>query len=115
MFGLPTGWLAAGALALLIATGGGAYLKGRSDAAANCRAAALQAELATVRRDLHLAREAAATAEAAQRTLSAEAETANQRIAEYERTLQGRDACALSPDDVALLERLRGKSGGRDP
>lgn len=108
MFGLPTSWLLGGAAALLIVTNGFTYFKATSAANANCNAAALRAELAVVRADLHNAEGAARVAEAQSRTLTAEAMDADARIRQYETTLAGRDACILTPDDASRLRDLGG-------
>lgn len=108
MLGLPSGWFVAAGLALLIATASGSYLKGRTDANARCRAAELAAALATAQQDLAITQQAAQRDRDAIDRLTADTEASNARLAEYERTLQGRDPCTLSPDDVDRLRNLGG-------
>lgn len=84
------------------------YLKGRSDANAHCRTAALERALATAQADLAITQQAAQRDRDAIDRLTADTEASNARLAEYERTLQGRDPCTLSPDDVDRLRNLGG-------
>ena len=103
--GLPA-WVA-----ILVAAGGivsGSYLKGRSDANANCRAAELQAKIEALQRDLAVQRDADAFEAAALRELEVDNAQKDMQIDLYVNELATRpdgDRCRLGPVDI---ERLRG-------
>lgn len=108
VMGIPT-WLPiagiVGALALA-----GAYFKGHSDAAQNCREAELRAQIAALERDVAAA-EAAHRLEVAQtKELEAQRQQLAKEVADYEAALKVRPepACTLTDDDIG---RMRGKRG----
>lgn len=106
--GIPT-WVPLAGLAGVIAMGG-AYVKGRMDAAQNCREAELRAEIAAMKRDLAVAEEARSLEAAQAVELETRRQELEQEIAAYETALALRPepACTLSPDDI---DRLSGKRG----
>jgi hypothetical protein len=108
MFGLPTSWLLGAVAALWLASAGGLYLKGRSDANGNCRAAQLAAALAIAQQDLAITQRAAQQDRDAVERVTAERRADQERIEAYERTLASRDPCALSPADLDSLRQLGG-------
>lgn len=103
---LPPWLLPAVIAGAFLAAVGTAYVKGRVDSSANCRAAALEAEIATLKRD----RDAALAAEAESDDMAAALATANEKLQQevdaYAKDLELRpdSRCALTPDD---LRRLR--------
>lgn len=95
-------------LAILLAAGGvisGAYLKGRSDANANCRAAELQAKVEALQRDLKVQREADAFEAAALRELEADNAQKDMEIELYVKKLAERPVdirCLLDDLDLGV-------------
>lgn len=107
--GIPT-WIPLAGLAGVIAMGG-AYVKGRMDAAQNCREAELRAVIASMQRDI-AAGEQARSLEAAQTAeLEAQRQKLEQEVAAYETALKTRPepGCSLTADDVRALGGLHGK------
>lgn len=89
----------------------GAYWKGHSDAAQNCREAELRAEIAALKRDVAAA-EAAHRLEAAQtKELEAQRQQLAKEVADYEAALKVRPepACTLTDDDIGRMRGQRGK------
>lgn len=105
--GIPP-WLPVAGLAGVLAIGG-AYVKGRMDATANCHEAELRAVIASMQRDI-AANEQARSLEAAQAAeLEAQRQKLEQEVADYEAALKARPAepaCTLTDDDIG---RLHGK------
>lgn len=82
----------------------GIYLKGRADVRAECNAAALRAEIATLKHDLAAIRKAEADEKARAEGLDALAARQAQKLKEYEDELAKRpDRCVLTPDDSRRL------------
>lgn len=107
-FALPS-WLLPSLLAgLTVISLSGAYLKGRSDANANCRTAALQARIDILQRDASV-QKAAADLEEKQR-IEAEARNAmlEGKLDDYEAKLSyGKHIdCDLTADDIEQLRKL---------
>lgn len=108
---LFAGWqtaLAAAGIAVLALAG--AYLYGRFDEARRCESAALTARIATLERDLAIARDAERTARAQAEELERENDDAQSRYADLLTELEARpvdDRCRATADDVRLFERLR--------
>lgn len=95
---------AAGIAATLVV---GAYLKGRSDANANCRAAELQSQIKALQKDVEIQRDAAAFEAAQVIELQTENERMDKEIDLYVKKLAERpqdSRCSLSDDDVRLLD-----------
>lgn len=98
--GLPA-WVA-----ILVAAGGivsGAYLKGRSDAKAVCRAAELQAKIEALQRDIAVQREADAFEAAQVIELQTENERMDKEIDLYVKKLAERpqdSRCLLDNSDI---------------
>lgn len=83
----------------------GAYFKGHSDAAQNCREAELRAEIAALKRDVAAA-DAAHRLEAAQtKELEAQRQQLAKEVADYEAALKVRPepACTLTEQDMKAL------------
>lgn len=102
-----------GAVAI-VAIAGGIYQAGKASARRECDAAAVRAELATVRADLDAARAANADAAIRGATIEAEAASAARRVKELEDAEAShptKDACGVWTGDDA--RRLRGGSASR--
>ena len=97
---------AAGIAGMLVA---GAYFKGRSDANANCRAAALQAQVEALKRDIKVQLEADAYEAAQMIELETENDKKDMEIAEYVKKLAERPTdsrCLLDDLDIGV-DRMR--------
>jgi hypothetical protein len=108
MLGLPT-WVGPAIIVALIAAGmGGAYVKGRMDSSANCREAALQVQIAGMKRDIAM-QEAADLVESRilekLRTENAELDKLLEQYSEELLNAQT-DGCDLNDSDVDRLRRL---------
>jgi len=103
---LPSWLLPAVIAGAIIASLGAAYVKGRSDAAANCREAALAAEIAILKRDRDIARSAEAESDSMAAALAAANQKLQDEVDAYARDLALRpdSRCVLTPDD---LKRVR--------
>ena len=102
---IPSWVVPAAAVVAVLSVLGGAYLKGRSDANANCNAAALRAEIAILKRDADVQK--AADEVEAKALVESEAlnNSMQMEISDYAEKLKARpDRCPLSGADV---ERLR--------
>lgn len=88
-----------------LASVGAAYVKGRVDSTANCREAALQAEIAALERDRDAARSAEAESDDMASALAAANEKLQQEVDAYAKDLELRpdSRCALTPDDIRRL------------
>lgn len=108
-FGIPA-WLPWALLAGLVSMGGiagAAYIKGRSDANANCREAELRSEIEALKRDIAIQKDADAFEDSAARQSDADRAKLEQEIADYEKELASRPAdarCDLTDDDVRRLQ-----------
>lgn len=98
--------------ALIVAAAGAAalawaYTKGRSDAEAACRAAELQAEIDTMKRDLAAWKAADEVERMLNGDIAAERDRLAREIEDYERDLAARPdgRCLLSPDDIGRLPK----------
>lgn len=100
-------WLA-GALAIL-ALGWFIYAKGYSAAEEKCDAASLRAQIATLERDLRIAKSAAADAERRAAVLDETLKANQDQINDYEAELAKRPdpQCGLTGDDVRRLQNLK--------
>lgn len=79
---------------------GGIYLKGRSDARGECDAAALRTQIAALQKDLATIRRAEADEKAKANKLDALAADQAKKLKEYEDANKDRpDRCLLTPDD----------------
>lgn len=87
----------------------GSYWVGHLDAASDCRAEQLQAELRNKQFDLDKAKQAATDEAARATTIEANANAKHSEDAAYIATLEARPACALDESD------LGGVSGKRKP
>lgn len=108
LLGLPS-WIVPAALAgIFLSALGGAYLKGRFDAAANCREAALTSEIAILRADLAAQRLAAEFEANNRKYLEAQNARNEKELAEYEQELAKRNSalCTLDPADVKRLRQI---------
>lgn len=107
--GIPT-WVPLAGLAGVIAMGG-AYVKGRMDAAQNCRDAELKAVIASMQRDIAAADQAKQLEASQQAELEADRQRLQKEVADYETALAMRPepACTLGPDDIDRLSGKRGK------
>ncbi|MEN6306070.1 MAG: hypothetical protein ABFD96_25315 [Armatimonadia bacterium] len=107
--GLPTWILPVVLLAAAASVVGAAYLKGRMDSAGNCREAQLQAELATLQRDMAALKAADQIEAMLNADLEAERQKLEKEVADYEAALAARpdSACRLTPDDVGRLSGQR--------
>jgi chromosome segregation ATPase len=88
------------------------YMKGYNSAARSCETAALETELKVLRRDIEIAKAAAASAEARAKELADEVEKANGEIDAYEKELATRPAdqrCTLGRIDVDRLHKILGQ------
>lgn len=86
---------------------GGAYIKGRLDASANCREATLKAQIAILERDAKVQREADAVEAEAMADLESLNNSQQMLISEYENANKNRpDLCPLSPADIDSLRNL---------
>jgi hypothetical protein len=112
--GLPT-WIAPLIIAGMLAAGlSGAYIKGRMDSAANCREAALLAQIKAMERDRDAAKAAEALAQKKAADLSAEAKKREEEVTAYEVELKKRaDRCDLTPADIDRLRLNQPKSKHR--
>lgn len=106
LIGLPT-WTPMAIVAVAgIGLVGGAYLKGRMDAKANCREASLMLEINQLKRDVSLQKAAEAVEEAQRKQLEAEATRLQQEVERYVAELRARPAdgrCLLTDDDIRGL------------
>lgn len=91
---------------------GSAYLKGHHDAASACHDAALRAQIETLNKDIAIAKSAALDEQNRANDLAISSETANRKVADYEKHLATNkgDSCPLTGDDV---RRLRGIDAAR--
>lgn len=108
LLGIPT-WVPIAAL-MAVAAGAGAYVKGRMDAAGNCREEELRAIIVSMQRDVS-AQEQADRLEAAKLVeLERERRDLEQEVADYEAELAKRpdEGCALGPDDLRALDGVSG-------
>lgn len=114
LVGLPP-WFAPVLIAAVIASGlGGAYLKGRIDAAATCREAALEAQIKAMERDRDAAKAAEAEATRRAQALALEADKRAKEVASYEEELRKRpDRCDLTPRDLDWLRLHNGEGKAR--
>lgn len=93
-------------LAVIALAGGivsGAYIKGRTDANAKCRAAEFQAQVAALQRDIAVQREADAAETEAVIELEADAARMEKEIEAYAKKLAERPAdarCLLDDEDL---------------
>ena len=105
-------WVMPAILITLAASGlGGAYLKGRIDAAANCHEAALRTQVANLERDIAAQKAADETEAAAMAALEDERSRMEREISDYETELASRPAggsCTLTPSDIDRLRRIGG-------
>ncbi len=108
---LAKSWRIVLPIVVVVVVYAGGYYKGHQAASANCRAAQLQAELDSVRRDVAAAKEAQAAEAAAAAELTAENEKMRQEIDDYEAQIAANpdSACPLSDDELRRLRRLGGR------
>jgi hypothetical protein len=101
-----TPYLILGGVITSLALSGYAYVKGRADANAYCRAAELQAEIDTLKRDMAAWKAADEIEAMLQADIDAERKSLEDKVVEYELELLSRpdDRCTLGPGDI---ERLR--------
>lgn len=99
-------------LAILVGVGSvlsGSYLKGRSDANANCRAAELQAQVEALQRELDIKTEADKFEAAAREELEADNAALDIEVDLYVNELAKRPPdgrCDLGSDDIERLRNL---------
>lgn len=95
--------LAGGTVALA-----GAYFLGRHDQAQACHEAELRVEIASLKRDLAVAKDAETAAEKARQELEADAERMKQEIDGYAEELSKRPdpGCNLTQPDIDRLHKL---------
>lgn len=109
LIGAPA-WLPWALLAGLVSMGGiagAAYIKGRSDANANCREAELRSEIEALKRDIAVQKDADAFEDAARRETDKRNKQLEQEVKDYEeyvKTLPADARCALTDDDVRRLQ-----------
>lgn len=94
-------------IAAFLAFGTSAYIKGRADANANCRAAELQAEVDRLKRDMNAWKAADAIEKMLDADLEAERDELEQKVVDYELELLARpdSRCVLNDDDLRMLNR----------
>lgn len=109
--GIPK-WLPLAGIAGVVMLAG-AYFKGYSDAAQNCREAELRARIASLERDISAEKDARSLEAAQVLELEAQRQQLAKEIADYEAALRTRPEpnCTLSPDDVRSLGGMSGKRG----
>jgi len=92
-------------VAAFLAFGTSAYIKGRADANASCRAAELQAEVDRLKRDMNAWKAADAVEKMLDADLEAERQELERKVADYELELLARPdgRCTLGADDVKRL------------
>lgn len=106
--GLPS-WVVPVALVALVAAGmGGAYVKGRMDSSANCREAALQTQVASMKRDIAMQEAADVVEKRILDKLRAENAELDKLLEQYSEELLNAqtDGCDLNDNDVDRLRRL---------
>lgn len=98
-------WAILGGLCCILGLTGGAYLKGRADVAATCRAAELSAEIAGLQRDLAALKAAEKIDRQLRQELIAVREALQKQVADYEADLATRPngLCALDGRDLEWL------------
>ena len=117
---LWSGFLACGfcqVIVLVLAVSIGSYYFGHYQAASECRAEALAAELAAKNADLEEAKKAQSDAESKVATIEEEAAAEKQRTADYVEELKKRPvnaACNLTDDDLRGLQS-RPSATGKKP
>lgn len=107
---LPAWLLPAVLIAAGLSTVGGAYIKGRLDASTNCKAAQLAAELASVRRDLEIAKHAEAFSGQMAREIAIQNANLQKQVQDYEVEIASRpldSGCRLNGRDIDRLNRMR--------
>jgi hypothetical protein len=107
----PLGKIAAAFVGLAVVYGAG-YYRGASKAGAACDAAAARAELATVKRDLSIAKSAQESADRIAADLSSQARSLAEKVTAYEEAIKSAEAgnpagCALTGDDLRRLQSIR--------
>jgi predicted nucleic acid-binding protein len=87
----------------------GAYIKGHSDAAANCHEAALRAQIEGLKRDIFIAADAQARAVEQQKALDKERARLERELSDYDIWIAAHsaDGCRLGQHDVDSLYRLK--------
>lgn len=94
---------------LITGATGGAYIKGRIDASANCREATLKAQIAILERDAKVQRDADAVEAKAATELEALNNSLQIQLLEYENANKNRpDRCPLSDADIERVRKLGG-------
>lgn len=94
---------------LITGATGGAYIKGRIDASANCREATLKAQIAILERDAKVQKEADAVEAQAMADLESLNNVQQMQISEYENANKNRpDRCPLSDSDIDRMRKLGG-------
>lgn len=89
----------------------GAYWKGYSTAAGNCRDAELRAQIAAMERDLAAWKAADDVEKLLQRELDEQNADLQDKVKQYELELQNRPngGCTLGPDDIGRLHGIGGR------
>mgnify|MGYP000349511049 CR=1 FL=1 len=106
--GLPSWVLPAVMAGFFMSALGGAYVKGRVDASANCKEAELHQQIATLQADLAAQKLAAEFETNARRYLEEQNRKNEQELMTYETELQNRSSasCNLDAADIKRLRRI---------
>lgn len=93
----------------------GSYWVGHWDAAADCRAGELQAQLRNARVDAENAKKSADDETNRANTIEASANDQHAKDLDYIKSLEGRPACALDDDDLGRVPDNRPRTGRTNP
>lgn len=107
LFGSVLFWIAGGAVASFLAYNAGQFV-GYNRATDRCNAAALEAQLEAVKRDIEIEKKVTEQVTRERDILDAQAEDLERKVAKYETELAKRkDKCPLTKSDVRRLRNIK--------